>query len=146
MKNFSNRADTSAEMDIEDSTKDPQRLAMRQVLVERMQCYINDEGTLLVYLNGLLVKLDMNLSLQELAKMSDELPILKTISHRDKSLMYTELQGFVNQYLEQLSATDASIFDPKVLVSHELQQSVCRQAVKVALGLPILNSSPEWKT
>ena len=88
----------------------------------------------------------MNFALDELAKISEELPVLKTMSQRDRSFMQTELQGFINQYLEQLSATDASVLDPKVLVSHELQQSLCRQAVKVALGLPLLNSNLEWKT
>lgn len=85
----------------------------------------------------------MNLSMEDVTK-SEELPLLRLTTQRDKSLMYTELQGFVAYYFEQPGCNDSA--DPKGLVSEELQRLLCRQAVRVAIGIPPANSTNEWKT
>ena len=87
----------------------------------------------------------MNLSMDE-TTASEELPLLRLTTKRDKSLMMTELQGFISYYLEQPGCNDSGILDPKGLVSEELQRVLCRQAVRVAIGVPPANSTNEWKT
>lgn len=121
---------------------------MKQNLVERMENYLNDEGNDELQADVLQTTFsDMNFSLQELfAKISEELPVQKTMTQRDKSLMQNELQGFVNQYVDQISPNDTSLLDPKALMSQEFQQTLCRQAVKVALGLPLAGSNIKWET
>lgn len=78
--------------------------------------------------------------------MKEELPVLKTMTQREKSLLQSQLQSFLEEFLEQIGGVDSGYYDPKNLASEESRQFLSRQAVRIALGLQLPNSTYEWKT